>query len=83
MNTKYFYVYKWFNTETNEVFYIGKGCNNRYKEVSKRNKDFLEYYNNNPCQSEIIEYFKTEEEAFKKEHELIQQYRSKGQAQTN
>lgn len=46
---KRFYVYKWFNIETNEVFYIGKGCNNRYKDVSKRNKLFLEYYNNNPC----------------------------------
>lgn len=80
---KYFYVYKWFNTETNEVFYIGKGCKNRYKETSRRNKNFLDYYNSNPCQSEIIEYFDTEEEAFKKEYQLIQEYRLKGQAQTN
>ena len=80
---KYFYVYKWFNTETNEVFYIGKGCNNRYKDISKRNRLFLEYYNNNPCQGEIIEYFDTEEEAFKRERQLIQEYRRKGQAQAN
>ena len=80
---KYFYVYKQFNTETNEIFYIGKGCRNRYKETSHRNKDFLEYYNNNPCSSEIIEYFDTEEEAFKKEHELIQIYREKDQVKAN
>ena len=57
MEEKYFYVYKWFNTETNEVFYIGKGCNDRYKETYHRNKKFLEYYNNNSCSSEIIEFF--------------------------
>ena len=83
MEQKYFYVYKWFNTETNEIFYIGKGCRNRYKETARRNQDFLEYYNTHPCTSEIIEYFDTEEEAFKKEAELIKQYRSLGQAQAN
>lgn len=80
---KYFYVYKWFNTETEEIFYIGKGCRNRYKEISHRNKDFLEYYKNNPCSSSIIEYFDTEEEAFQKEHELILYYKKLGQAKTN
>lgn len=83
MKEKNFYVYKWFNTETNEIFYIGKGCGNRYKDISKRNKDFLDYYNNNPCASEIIEYFDVEEEAFAKEHQLIQKYRELGQVQTN
>lgn len=80
---KYFYVYKQYNLETNEVFYIGKGCKNRYKDINHRNKEFLEYYNNHSCLSEIIEYFDSEEEAFKKEHELIQVYREKGQATAN
>ena len=80
---KIFYVYKWFNTETGEVFYIGKGSRNRYKEINHRNQYFLEYYNNNPCSSEIIGYFNSEEEAFKKESELIKEYREKNQAKTN
>lgn len=80
---KIFYVYKWFNTETNEIFYIGKGTGNRYKNISKRNKDFLDYYNNHSCSSEIIEFFKTEEEAFKKEHQLIKKYKELGQAKAN
>ena len=83
MKEKYFYVYKWYNIETNEIFYIGKGCGNRYKDISKRNKDFLDYYNNHSCTSEIIKYFDNEEEAFQMEHQLIKEYREKGQAQTN
>lgn len=80
---KKFYVYKWFNKETGQVFYIGKGCNNRYRDIANRNKDFLEYYNTHPCESEIIEFFDSEEEAFKKEYELIQKYKANGQAFTN
>ena len=34
-----FYVYEWFIVETNFVFYVGKGCRNRYK-VRKHNKLF-------------------------------------------
>ena len=83
MKKKYFYVYKWFNIETNEVFYIGKGCRNRYKEISRRNKDFLDYYNKHSCSSEIIEFFDSEEEAFQREYQLIQEYKQLGQAQTN
>ena len=83
MKEKYFYVYKWFNIDTNEIFYIGKGCQNRYKETSKRNKTFLEYYHNNNCDSSIIEYFDNEDEAFKKEAELIAKYKEIGQACAN
>ena len=36
MNKK-FYVYEWYNIDTNEVFYVGKGCGNRYKTTSRRN----------------------------------------------
>lgn len=83
MESKKFYVYKWFNTKTDEVFYIGKGTGNRYKEHKKRNKDFLIYYYNNPCDVSIIEYFDKEEDAFQKEKELIKYYREKGQAFAN
>jgi len=66
-----FYVYKWFNTDTLEIFYIGKGCGNRYKQVSKRNLKFLEYYKTHNCSSEIIASFENEEDAFKYEYEKI------------
>ena len=82
---KQFYVYKWFIESTNEVFYIGKGCGKRYKDVYDRNQIFLqEYYNIYPdCKSEIIEYFETEDEAFLHEEELISYYRNIGQAKAN
>ena len=80
---KEFYVYKWFNIETNEVFYIGKGSGNRYRTVAKRNKEFLKYYNTHYCDSSIIEFFDNEEDAFKREYELIQEYKLKGEAFAN
>lgn len=79
MKQKY-YVYEWFNVDTNEVFYVGKGCRNRYKSLSHRNKCFLEYCNNNNnVSSRIIKYFEIEEDAYKYEKELTDQYRLIGQ----
>lgn len=78
-----FYVYKWFIKETGEIFYIGKGRKDRYKQIRKRNKKFLEVYSNNNCDTEIIEYFEKEEDAFKKEYELICHYKSIGQCYCN
>lgn len=31
-----FYIYEWFNVDTNEVFYVGKGVYNRYKVKKKK-----------------------------------------------
>lgn len=78
-----FYVYKWFNIKTNEVFYIGKGCNNRYKQTKKRNKLFKKYIQDNKCDVEIIEYFKNENDAFKSEHQLIVDFKKNGQCKCN
>lgn len=82
---KKFYVYKWYIKSTNEVFYIGKGCGNRYKDTYDRNQIFKqEYYNVYPdCISEIIQYYDTEDEAFEEEEKLIAYYRSIGQAKAN
>lgn len=84
MEQKY-YVYKWFIESTNEVFYIGKGSGDRYKDTYKRNQIFKqEYYNIfSDCKSEIIKYFDTEDEAFQYEEELIAYYRSIGQVKAN
>lgn len=80
---KKFYVYAWYNIDTNEIFYIGKGCGNRYKNLNKRNKKFLEYYNSHNTTSKIILNNLLEEEAFQKEQELTDFYRSQNQPLCN
>lgn len=59
-----FYVYEWYNVQNEEIFYVGKGTGNRYKQVSKRNLLFKEYYENNECAVRIIKYFEKEKDAF-------------------
>ena len=83
MENKKYYVYKWYNTDTNEVFYIGKGGGNRSGQISCRNEVFKEYYNTHNCDVKRIEFFDTEEEALKREHELILEYKAKNEAIAN
>ena len=66
-----FYVYEWFNVETNVIFYVGKGCRNRYKSTTQRNKLFKEYYEKNNCKSRIVKRFNNENDAFEYEHKKI------------
>lgn len=78
-----FYVYEWFNIETKEVFYVGKGKNKRYKDVKKRNDYFKNYYNKYKCDVRKVIKNISEKEAFDKEIELIKEYRLKGQCKCN
>lgn len=78
---KRFYVYEWRDTDTGEVFYVGKGCGNRYKSLNHRNKYFLDYYNNHNTESVIVNYFDNEEDAFAYELELTNYYKGIGQCQ--
>lgn len=78
---KKFYVYEWFNIENNEVFYVGKGCNKRYKALNGRNQLFIDYIKNNKVDSRIVIDNLTEEEAFQKEIELTNKYKEIGQCQ--
>ena len=78
-----FYVYEWYNVNTEEIFYVGKGCGNRYKQVSKRNQKFKDYYENNECAVRIIKYFPTEEEAFEYEHLRIIELKAQNQCFCN
>lgn len=71
-----YYVYEWFIKETNEVFYVGKGKNKRYLEHKKRNKFFLDMYNTHNCDVRKVLENVSEEDAFKKEKELISYYRN-------
>lgn len=78
-----FYVYEWFNTKTKEVFYVGKGCKDRYKDKNNRNKFFLEYIKNNEVDVRIIKYFEEEQEAFDFEEKTIEYYKNKGMCSCN
>ena len=69
-----FYVYEYYNTETLEVFYVGKGTRNRYRTIAGRNELFLQYYQNNKCDVRIVKYFDNEDEAFQYEQKLIEYY---------
>lgn len=78
-----FYVYAWYNKKTKEIFYIGKGCNNRYKQVKNRNKLFIDYYNNNDCGVKIIKWFNNEDEALEYENKCIIRLKKKGRCSCN
>ena len=78
-----FYIYKWFIVDTNFVFYIGKGKNDRYKSMKKRNPYFLNIIKKYNCDVEIIEYCENETVAFEKEKEYIKEFKAKGMAVAN
>ena len=78
-----FYVYEWYNVNTNEIFYVGKGTNNRYKQVSKRNALFKEYYENNECAPRMIKTFEYEADALQYEHSHIMELKQIGQCSCN
>lgn len=78
-----FYVYEWYNINTNEVFYVGKGSGKRYKDKINRNKNFLEYIKNNSVNVRIVKYFENEEDSFQYEKQLTDYYRRKNQCQCN
>lgn len=77
-----FYVYEWFIVKTNFVFYVGKGCRNRYK-VRKHNKLFNYIISTENCESRIIKYFKNEKEAFEYEFIRSTELKKIGQANCN
>ena len=78
-----FYVYEWYNVNTEEIFYVGKGCGNRYKQVSQRNQKFKDYYENNECAVRIVQYFEEEQDALEYEYKLIQSLKQENQCQCN
>ena len=78
-----FYVYEWYVKNTNEIFYVGKGCGNRYKQTNKRNKLFKLYYEKFNCDSRIIKEFENENDAFIYEHERILELKNIDQAKCN
>lgn len=86
MDDKRFYVYEWYFKDTNEVFYVGKGTGNRYKETkASRNeyfKNILAKHSNN-IDVRFYDNNLTESEAWDIEKKLIAYYWSIGQCKAN
>jgi len=78
-----FYVYEYFVIDTDEVFYVGKGRRNRYKELHNRNKYFNNIYRKYSCDVRIAYEGLTNEEACQKEKETIATRWGQGQARCN
>ena len=80
-----YYVYEWFNTETGEVFYVGKGTGDRYKTKAntKRNRYFVRYVHAHECDVRFVKENLTEKEAFDLEVETIAKYKEIGQCTCN
>jgi len=73
-----YYVYEHKKLDTLEVFYVGKGCKNRYKSKRSRNYKWKAIEQIHGVLPIIVKYFETEKEALNFEVDLINKYREKG-----
>ncbi len=80
MINKKYYVYVWYIKETNEIFYVGKGSDNRYKSMKDRNSYFKNIRKKYDCDYKIVKYFDDEAEAYDFELELGTRLKEQGQA---
>lgn len=80
---KRFYVYGWFNNETGELIYVGKGNGKRLKQTSGRNDKFTKYVKKYKCTPQILWGGLDEETALEKEKDLIALFRKQGMAKCN
>lgn len=81
----HFYVYEWYNVDTNVVFHVGKGTGNRMNEVGKNRRSayFMRYYNKYNCKVRKVCENLEEQEALDEETRRIIYYRKNGEAMTN
>ena len=72
-----FYVYEYYIISTNEVFYVGKGRGNRYKNIWDRTDSFKKIIeeHKNDYNVRIVKYFENEDDAFSFENKLITFYK--------
>lgn len=69
-----FYVYAHLTRDTDEVFYIGKGCGDRHKSRTPRNAFWKAVAEKHQWYSKILVIFATEQEALDCERALIAAY---------
>lgn len=82
------YIYAWYYTNTNEIFYIGKGTGGRWKDtVGSRNNLFKSIINKHLSKGEVavkkLYENLTEEESLSLERKLIREYWDKGLCKAN
>lgn len=81
-----FYVYAWYYKTNNHIFYIGKGVNNRYKELKQsRNEYFKNIINKHFQEIDVKLLYEnlSEEKAWQQEKEAIAYYKKLGQCEAN
>lgn len=76
--TRKYYVYVWYYTKDEKVFYVGKGCKYRYRSRKRDNAVLVNIINTNDCDSKIIKGNLNEKEAFEFEKEMIAYYKENG-----
>lgn len=77
----YVYIHKY--KETGEVVYCGKGSKFRYCNYSSRSDEHIKLMKTNQLDYIILKYFEDEQEAYKYEEIVTEQYKQKGQCKFN
>lgn len=77
------YIYVWYIEDTGDIFYVGKGRNDRYKNKSHRSDEFKRILNSNRCNVKILFNELNNEEACALEKEIIQKCKKAGHKLTN
>lgn len=83
---KEYYIYMWYYKNSGEVFYIGKGKNNRYKKLKQSRNEYFKNIINKEKDNVDVKFYKTkllEKEALDLERQLIHEYWDKGQCKAN
>ena len=83
VNARRYYVYEWFIKSTGEVFYVGKGTDNRVTSNKDRNKHFLAIKKKYDCDYRIVKEFVNEQEALEFEKEYGQSLKEQGLAKAS
>jgi hypothetical protein len=81
-----YYIYAWYYVKTNEIFYIGKGCNNRYIDVvHSRNNYFKSIINKEGQNVSVKKLYEnlSQDDAWNLEKKLIHEYWDKGECKAN
>lgn len=80
-----YYVYEWYDEDTGQVFYVGKGCKDRVIQLrkSKRNRFFLRYLNKHNCNFRIVKDDLTQDEALELESKIYFERKSSGECECN
>lgn len=73
-----YYVYCFYNEDWQDIFYIGKGCRDRYTNINQRNSHIKAIFKNHNCSSKILVDNLTEEDAINIESKLKEQYKTSG-----